>query len=45
MYIGIHKTGVPIGIEDIDGDMLKIKGRTFRFGDSSYSKELWKRMF
>lgn len=23
MYIGIHKSGEPIGVSDIDGDMLK----------------------
>jgi predicted HTH transcriptional regulator len=27
MYIGIDKTGKPVGISDIDGDMLKIKDR------------------
>ncbi|MEA4852425.1 MAG: ATP-binding protein, partial [Paludibacter sp.] len=27
MYIGIHKTGKPIGVDNIDGDMLKIKDR------------------
>ena len=27
MYIGIHKSGEPIGVSDIDGDMLKIKDR------------------
>jgi len=24
IYIGVHKTGTPIGVDDIDGDMLKI---------------------
>ncbi|MDR0971453.1 MAG: ATP-binding protein, partial [Bacteroidales bacterium] len=27
IYIGIDKTGIPIGVSDIDGDMLKIKDR------------------
>lgn len=27
IYIGVHKTGTPIGVNDIDGDMLKIKDR------------------
>ena len=27
IYIGVHKTGTPIGVEDIDGEMLKIKDR------------------
>ena len=27
MYIGIYKTGEPIGVNNIDGDMLKIKDR------------------
>lgn len=26
-YIGVNKEGVPVGVEDIDGDMLKIKDR------------------
>jgi len=27
IYIGIDKTGVPVGVDDIDGTMLKIKDR------------------
>ena len=27
IYIGVYKTGIPIGLDDIDGDMLKIKDR------------------
>lgn len=27
IYIGVHKTGTPIGVDDIDGDMLRIKDR------------------
>ncbi len=27
IYIGIDKTGKVLGVEDIDGDMLKIKDR------------------
>lgn len=27
MYIGVHKTGTPISVNDIDGDMLRIKDR------------------
>ena len=27
MYIGVHKTGTPVGVNDIDGDMLRIKDR------------------
>ena len=27
LYIGINKTGKAVGVEDIDGDMLKIKDR------------------
>ncbi len=27
LYIGVDKTGQPVGVEDIDGDMLKIKDR------------------
>lgn len=27
LYIGIDKNGVPVGVSDIDGDMLKIKDR------------------
>ena len=27
IYIGIDKSGKPIGVKDIDGDMLKIKDR------------------
>ena len=27
LYIGIDKNGVPVGVKDIDGDMLKIKDR------------------
>lgn len=24
MYIGVHKTGTPVGVNDIDGDMLRM---------------------
>lgn len=27
IYVGVNKNGVPVGVEDIDGDMLKIKDR------------------
>ena len=27
IYIGVHNTGAPIGVDDIDGDMLRIKDR------------------
>ena len=27
LYIGIDKNGVPVGVKDLDGDMLKIKDR------------------
>lgn len=27
IYIGVHKSGTPIGVDDIDGNMLKIKDR------------------
>ena len=27
IYIGIDKEGKPVGVQDIDGDMLKIKDR------------------
>lgn len=27
MFIGIDKNGVPVGVSDIDGDMLKVKDR------------------
>ncbi|MBQ7062429.1 MAG: ATP-binding protein, partial [Bacteroidales bacterium] len=27
IYIGIDKTGTPVGVDDLDGTMLKIKDR------------------
>ena len=27
LYIGVNKAGVPVGVKDLDGDMLKIKDR------------------
>ena len=27
IYVGVDKNGIPIGVDDIDGDMLKIKDR------------------
>ena len=27
LYIGVDKTGMPVGVKDVDGDMLKIKDR------------------
>lgn len=27
IYIGVHKTGTPLGLDDIDGDMLRVKDR------------------
>ena len=27
VYVGIDKNGTPCGVDDIDGDMLKIKDR------------------
>ena len=27
LYVGMYKTGEPIGVKDIDGDMLRIKDR------------------
>ena len=27
IYFGIDKEGVPVGVEDVDGDILKIKDR------------------
>ena len=27
IYIGIDKTGIPVGVDDLDGTMLKIKDR------------------
>lgn len=27
IYIGVHKKGTAVGVQDVDGDMLKIKDR------------------
>ena len=27
LYVGVNKAGVPVGVKDLDGDMLKIKDR------------------
>ncbi|BES61592.1 hypothetical protein DCPSUM001_18360 [Dysgonomonas capnocytophagoides] len=32
MYIGIHKSGIDIGISDIDGDMLNVKNNIMPSG-------------
>lgn len=37
IYIGVHKKGTAVGVQDVDGDMLKIKDRI----KTTYLPLLW----